>query len=366
MTKPSDEIADLMYDDEYSKLVMKLDKERQSHTRTRAALRHASKEINEHETRHALIERLFQPKLAKPKWLVPSRRSSGSKAVVCSILSDTHLDEVVNPQEVNGTNAFNRDIATARLRTYFDKLVTVPRDNFAGPDYDGVVVFFGGDMLSGDIHDELTRTNEAPIHDSVLYWSTQLAAGLDELASVYKKVHVACVRGNHSRKSRRVPAKGIATDSYDWLLSHMVARAVESDNITFDIPEESDARVTVLNTKVLLTHGDVGFAGGSGVGGAWTAIMRGDTRRRQRDAAADAPYDMLVVGHWHQLRFGNKFIINGALKGTDEYAYTSSFAPEPPAQALWLETSDYGSFGFTGLHVAPMRDGKVDAKKEGW
>jgi hypothetical protein len=37
-----------------------------------------------------------------------------------------------------------------------------------------------------------------------------------------------------------------------------------------------------------------------------------------------------------------KIIINGSLKGYDEYAHAHNFQYEPPQQAMWLTHPDHG------------------------
>lgn len=364
----ADEIHDLEYGGEVAKLELQLQKARATLSQKSAALRLASKEITELQQFNSLNESLFTINSRPPKWLVPKKAKSRTPHVtVCAMLSDAHLDEVVNPAEVNQLNAFNRTIAESRLRRFFDRVISIPRDHFAGPEYDGVVLFMGGDMLTGDIHEELAETNEDTVLGTCLHWSEQIAAGIDMLANFYPHVHVVSVCGNHGRRSRKERAKQRARDNFDWLLAHMAHRAVKADSVTFQIPEETDVRVQVQNTRYLLTHGNLGFGGGGGIAGAWSAIVRGDLKRRQREAFAGDPYDILLVGHWHTYRTGGEFVLNGSLKGVDEYAYSRSFGLEPPKQALWLETPDYGPFAHTPIFCAPMLpDGRIDRKAEGW
>ena len=52
-------------------------------------------------------------------------------------------------------------------------------------------------------------------------------------------------------------------------------------------------------------------------------------------------------------------IVNGSLKGYDEYASVSNFRPERPQQALWLVTPENGISVSAPVLVA-------DRKKEKW
>ena len=48
------------------------------------------------------------------------------------------------------------------------------------------------------------------------------------------------------------------------------------------------------------------------------------------------------MGHWHQYITLNGIIVNGSLKGYDEYAASARFSYEVPKQALWFTHPKYG------------------------
>ena len=50
----------------------------------------------------------------------------------------------------------------------------------------------------------------------------------------------------------------------------------------------------------------------------------------------------MIIGHWHQLIQLTRLIVNGSLKGYDEYAYSNNFGFEKPQQALWLTHPKHG------------------------
>jgi predicted phosphodiesterase len=172
-------------------------------------------------------------------------------------------------------------------------------------------------------------------------------------------VSVPVVVGNHGRRSRKPRSKFRARDNFDWFTGHLLARTFAKDSrVTFDVAESADTFVQSYDYRVCLTHGDQA-SGGAGIGGIWPPLMRLDARKRQRNAAVNQPYDLLVMGHWHQLVFGPSFIVNGSLKGYDEYAYTSNFGYEDPQQALWLMTPERGK-----TWTAPITP--ANRKREGW
>jgi hypothetical protein len=50
----------------------------------------------------------------------------------------------------------------------------------------------------------------------------------------------------------------------------------------------------------------------------------------------------MLVGHFHQYVHTENIIVNGSIKGYDEYAASCNFSYEPPQQALFLVNSHRG------------------------
>lgn len=280
---------------------------------------------------------LIQP----PKWLKPLKSSKSKKATLVVLLSDTHFDEVVEPHEVDYLNAYNRRIAELRLKTWTENVVKMARHYLSGVTYDGIVVILGGDIFSGDIHEELAQTNQDTMLGSLLHWSEQIAAALDLLADEFGKVHVAAVPGNHGRMTRKPRAKLRARTNFDWLLAKMIERHYRNDRrFTFQIADGADTLIRIYGWGHLVTHGDQAHGGG-GIGGIWPTIMRLRARKAQRHMATGDNFDTLWMGHWHQLIQTPSLIVNGSLKGTDEYSFIGNFGHEPPQQALAVVTPEH-------------------------
>jgi hypothetical protein len=116
-----------------------------------------------------------------------------------------------------------------------------------------------------------------------------------------------------------------------------VANSPESQSIVFDISRSTEVSFSVYQTRYILCHGDE-FRGGRGISGIYTPISLGRMRKQERGLSLGQPYDVLLMGHFHQLVFGGNFIINGSLIGTNEFAFMQSMRVEPPQQAFWLST----------------------------
>jgi hypothetical protein len=311
---------------------LRADRDRWHNLHDREATRRADLEAE-----LATIRAAAGANLHPPKWTAP-KRPKRHEAVVTAILSDLHLDEVVKPSEIGGANAYDREIATLRLKRWTMGLIEQSTSYVAGVDVSGCVVMWGGDFLSGDLHD-LAESNADHVPGTLVYWAERLAASMTALADTFGAVHCPVVVGNHGRRTRKPRTKGRARDNYDWLLAHMVA-AQTDDRVTFSIGDDPDAWVDVYGTTYLLTHGDQ-VKGGGGIGGIWPPIMRMLARKRQRYGREFIG----VMGHWHSLIMspGQGLIINGSLKGYDEYAaHMLNAPPERPQQAAWLTTPEHG------------------------
>ena len=306
----------------------------------------------------SVVSSMEAAEIAPPKWLSPAAPKT-SAATVMVMLSDTHFDEVVLPEEVEGLNAYNREIAKLRLERWASNVIKITRHYLSGVKYDGCVLMLGGDLFSGDIHEELAQTNEDTILGSLLHWSEQLAAAIDLLADEFGRVHVASVPGNHGRLTRKPRAKLRSRTNLDWLLAKMIERHYRADKrITFQIAEGADVLLHIYDWGHLITHGDQA-RGGGGIGGIWPTIMRLRARKAQRHMATDNNFDTLWMGHWHQLIMTPGLVVNGSLKGVDEYAFIGNFGFEPPQQALAVVTPEHNVTWQCPVFVG-------DRKREKW
>ena len=316
----------------------------------------ALRETVEHEL--GVLRHLGNRQTSPPKWLT-RKGTSKHRGTVCSILSDLHFDEVVRPEELNGYNAYNREIAEKRLRRWAERTIILARDYIQGIDYDGAMVALGGDVVTGTIHDELARTNEAEVADTVVHWTERLEAALRMIVDEFGRLHVPCVDGNHDRAYKQIPTKRRARSSVTWIVYNFLARAFQNDKrVTFTIAESPDLRFKVYDHRYLLTHGD-SFSGGSGIAGIMSPLMLGQHRKLRKLSEMGDPYDTMLLGHFHQYLTLPSMIANGCLKGYDEYASSRNFPPEPPQQAFWISTPEFGP----SLH-APVRVSK--RSEEGW
>lgn len=301
-------------------------------------------------------------RIEAPSWVVEDRTAHSAPGVPTLFCSDWHCGEVVHASQINGVNTYNMRVFRERVQTLVSTATSLLKIISPKMQYPGIVCVLGGDMCSGNIHDELTATNELNSMPTVLELFATLKWAIGILADTFGRVFLPCVTGNHGRDTVKIWSKDRHATSFDWLLYMLLAKHFEHDKrIAFQIPDGPDAYYRVYGHRYLLTHGDQ-FRGGDGLIGCLGPIIRGDHKKRSRNAQINMEYDTMIIGHWHQYIHHSRVIVNGSLKGYDEYAYSNNFGFEAPRQALWLTHPRYGI-----TYAMPVQvDRKGEATKTQW
>lgn len=332
-------------------------------TQLRAELTEARSRASLEDSLMALIGNAAESaKLAKPpEWTIKPQADHGSPGVPTLFLSDLHWGEVVDPEQVNGMNAYDLAIARKRLRHTVETAIKLCAILDGKMRYPGVVVALGGDGVSGNLHDELTATNEQSIMPVVLDLFEHLAAAIKAMADAFGKVFLPCVSGNHGRDTRKTWSKDRNYTSFDWLIYQFLSRHFAGDKrITFYIPAGSDAHFRIYQTRYLLTHGDQ-FKAGDSIIGPLGPLARGRQKKLARDASVGKEWDVMLAGHFHTYIHMPSMIVNGSLKSADEWSMQQNFPYEPAQQALWITHPRYGqTFRMPVLAEPPAKALKAD------
>lgn len=301
-----------------------------------AKLKKAHREGNaEEDFRKAVFALASQP-VTPPRWTVDVKSASGSPGVPILFASDFQWGEVIRAEELDGINAFNLAIAQRRYKLLIERTIDLCKSHMVRPNYPGIIYLRGGDMISGEIHQELRETNEAQSIAAVLDLTAHETAGIKALAEAFGKVWVVSVPGNHGRTTIKPFAKQYVETNYDYLSACMLEREFKGDDrIQFHTPLSGDAIFTVFGFRFLMTHGDrIGSSGGQGFIGPAATIARGMKKLADYYAGLGQPIDHQLVGHFHtrlELEYG---FSNGSLPGYGEYPKMHRMKVQPPEQ--WL------------------------------
>lgn len=292
------------------------------------------------QTERALevIAGLREAEFTIPAWIAPKRDAASGSSVVGALFTDLHMGEVIDGTEILGLNDFDPEIADRRAKRFFDAVCTLGKRWGADTKIEGALLLLGGDMISGEIHDELAMTNSLVSVEAVRKAVAVCGAGINMLKEAYGRVHVAGCPGNHGRTTKKPHAKGYARLSYDTLIYSILAEKFEGDEtVTFQIAPGRDVVIPVFGRTVFLTHGDgMGTGGGQGFIGPLAPIVRGTKKVEAQQARANRRPDLICHGHYHTSANPGSVLSNGSVPGYSEYGNGLRASIEPPQQWAFL------------------------------
>jgi len=315
--------------------------------RLRLALRDSERRASEAENHREHVLGLSpQAAQLEPKFLRGDGRGKGRQAVVLH-LSDLHVGETVNREEVSGVNYYDIAVARKRIGRMFETASTLTTSAWPASDGapDVVYVLLGGDLISGHgLHPEHAETDGGTAFEQVKYAAEYISAGILRmhlaLKEKFKKpvyIRVISVVGNHGRATFGKPrTKLVSLQSYDTLVADFVEASLRHvRTISHFQPRGFDAYFDVVGWPALLTHGDrMGSGGGTGFIGPMAAIIKGhrkivDTEYRQR-----RPVRWVFSGHFHTTGVSPFGFANGSGVGFGEFAKSIRADPEPAQQNM--------------------------------
>lgn len=316
-------------------------------------LKEAEKQLAEARAEDVREARVLGALEASVQRVVPSyrpgprrRAADGDGHTLVLLWSDCHASEVVSPVETLGLNAYNWDIMQARLRRLADG-VRSHRDHY-GTKARHLVICSLGDQLTGVIHEELAQTNDTTFSDSMVRFGEEGAQWIvEEFGDVFDRIDVHVIPGNHPRFSKK-PRHKLSYDNGDYVAGHIMRIALRNTpNVTVNVPRANKALIEVCGRRILLMHGD--GVRSTMVGVPWGGIMRRSERLKALFDLVDEKPDHIFCGHFHTAEIADDFsiVVNGSLKGVDEYGIDEHGGGKPPVQLL---AAFHPKRGVTGVH----------------
>jgi transposase len=256
----------------------------------------------------------------------PGRPEAHHRQVL--LLSDFHGGEVVEAEAVGYHNAYSWEIMEQRVDELIAATLSHKRNS---PALTGLDVLFIGDMCSGSNHQELAETNEFPLAEQAVRMGYLQADIIRRLNPHYDSIRVGVVVGNHPRLPHKPAAKRVY-DNGDWIAGTIMSESLKQyPNVAVTVPRAASLLWRVAGRTMYVWHGDGIRSSMPGV--PWGGVMRRvnaiDSRQAQR-------IDHFVCGHYHQANVvgSGRIIMNGALKGTDEWVEKSFGGGDKPTQLL--------------------------------
>ena len=304
--------------------------------------------LAESEARNAFAAAVAQSTPARIPRVTTRFSGKRREGMAVALASDWHVEETVNPESVAGRNEYHLKIAQRRAERFFDGTEWLIKFNRAEWEIHEALLWLGGDLLTGYIHEELEESNELSPTETVLWLRGVLGNGIRQLLEIpgLERLIVPCNYGNHGRTTAKRRIKTGYKNSYEWMLYHVLAGDFADDpRVEFVIPKSAHAYVEAYNYTLHFHHGDeVRYWGG--VGGLHIPLGK---RVPKWDNVKKA--DIHHIGHFHTLTDVGHTVVNGSLIGYSEYAFSIGAEYEPPQQAFYILDSERGKTNFAPIWV---------------
>lgn len=310
--------------------------------KTKEKLKHAEFKnkalMAELEASNGIIEAMTVIEEREPEeCVIDSRKfSTKNEGTAFMLLSDTHIEERVDPSTVNYLNQYNPGIAKDSFANFFRKGVNLCRMFGKDIQIKNIVLAILGDIISGHIHEELLEDNHLSPTQATMLATDLIGSGIEHiLKHTDCELTIPCKVGNHSRTT---PKRRVATEyknSFEWMMYHQLQKEFKHEGrVKFVIDNSYLSYIEVYGRPIRLHHGhNLKYWGG--VGGITIPVAKAIAQwDKERKAYLD------VFGHFHTSMLdtgvSGKFVANGSMVGYNAFACSIKASYEPPQQGFFI------------------------------
>ena len=274
----------------------------------------------------------------KPKALLIPKSNGRSPATAVICATDWHSEANVQADLVNGLNEFSLETCQRRVNRLWEKSVYLIEFARSICDIQDAVLWLGGDLINGYIHEELEENNFAGPTEAIVFIQELVATGIETLLKKARlqSLRVVCNYGNHGRATQKRRVSTGWKTSWEWLgYSTLAARRFPSE-VSWEIARGYHSHVDIQGHVVRFHHGDfLQYHGG--VGGITIPVNKALAQWNQ---SRPARYD--VFGHWHQYLETWSWTACGCLVGYDPYALSIKASYQDPTQTFLVFDKKWG------------------------
>lgn len=281
---------------------------------------------------------------------VPPQEKCGEGKAQSAVLmlSDTHVGQVISPNQTLGHGDYDFATFLARLKFYEDAAVSILRDHTTTK-ISELVIAFGGDML----HGALNHGAEAAQHHTLFaQWygaGHAFAQFIQNVSACVPSVRIYATQGNHTRfaNQHRMPTENRHSNFDSFCYEYTRALTSGIKNVQWNLDEQPVAMFEVQGFQFQLLHGDTLRGGDRALGIPNHSVGRLVSANSQLFGKHDLPSPhYYLVGHLHRSivlpHAKGSVIINGGFAGLDGYGLANGFSPVDPSQTMFFVHPKYG------------------------
>lgn len=297
--------------------------------------------------------------------LPPVSFSGGGRAeatmAAAAQFSDWHISERIEANQTEGLGVFNWAIAQQRADYITQKIIGGVEAHRLAFKVPTLHILAEGDFVSGDIHEELRRTNEFDQPVASILAGELLARQVATLAPHFDEIHVHEIGSdNHGRLQAKPQFKNKSMNSWNFVVYSM-ANALLKDhkNVVTHLYPGIKELVDINGIKFLAEHGDT-IKAWMGIPYYGIERHRGKEATRRMQAMLDSKrqeewqrfqeeygFDYFACGHWHVAGIiSGNILVNGSLSGTSEFDHGCGRYAKPTQTSFYIHPK-YKLFDWT-------------------
>lgn len=290
----------------------------------------------------ALLDQIDQMEAEKNAWVaksgnvfsIPEKVSKvDGEAVAVVLASDWHLEELVKRQWVGGLNEYHLELAKFRATKFFQNTVKLLKKEQQAVNINTMVLWLGGDFITGNIHDENMETAQLLPIEAMIFAETIIKSGIEFLLEKTDVSFVIpCNAGNHSRITKKQRHSTDVGNSLETIMYHHLAEHFRKNKrVTFVLQEGYHLILPIFDNYSIRFHHGHNVKYGGGIGGLYIPAKKAISQWQKSN-----PVQLDCFGHLHTMKIDTDFISNGSMIGFSPFAVAIKADFEKPQQAFFL------------------------------
>lgn len=262
---------------------------------------------------------------------VPNLVKSEATAVV--LLSDWHMEQLVDGRRLAYPNNYNIEIAKQRAEESFKAIVKLVNKEKSHQEINTLVMALLGDFITGNIHLSELPNLQLGIAEACFLVEETIIRGIQYvLDNTDVKIICPTACGNHSRITEKVWISSEKDNSIETIIYyHIKEHFKHEQRFELIMPYGPETFLNLYGMTIAFCHGHIGYRYQGGVGGLYIPVRRTIMRKYNKRQIA-----MVCMGHFHTYIQDPLFLVNGSMIGYDDYANALGLDYDIPKQTFFL------------------------------
>ena len=261
--------------------------------------------------------------------------------------SDTHCGEVVDPEWVQGIAEYNSELFIGRMNLWAEKICLFRDQDKNSLGLNKLVMYMLGDHMEGELiyKGQAYNIDLITMDQFMLAFQTYVDIILF-FASVFPKIEIFCVLGNHGRLGRKGEAH--PKSNFDYLLYRMLNHTLKKqNNVKIYVSKSPTMIVRNGNYNFSLNHNDDVR---SYLGIPYYGL---DRKARRLNNLYNMIINYMLGGHFHtSANLHDNIILNGSMVGGSDLSVNKMNTAELPSQKIFYFDGNHGIHRVSDIKLA--------------